>query len=237
METAGTKHKIMIAEDDRDIIELLKLYLENAGYEVISAPDGVSAWKLIQESGPDLAILDVMMPYMNGFELTKKIRESMKIPIIILSAKNQDNDKILGLNLGADDYVSKPFNPLELVARVQSNLRRVNQLSDSGISSAEQLRIGELVLDTERVSLTKAGKDIPLTKAEYKILVLLMSNPGRVFTKVQIYEYVNGDYYTGDDNTMAVHISNLRDKIEENSKQPIYLKTIRGLGYKFEKPE
>ena len=231
------KQTIMIAEDDADIIELLKLYLENAGYEVLSAPDGISAWKLIQESRPDLVVLDVMMPYMNGFELTKKIRESMRIPIIILSAKNQDNDKILGLNLGADDYVSKPFNPLELVARVQSNLRRVHELNGQENSGLEQLHVGELVLDTERVNLTKAGREIPLTKTEYKILVLLMSNPGRVFTKVQIYEYVNGDYYTGDDNTMAVHISSLRDKIEENSKQPVYLKTIRGLGYKFEKPE
>ena len=234
METLQKKQKIMIAEDDADIIELLRLYLENAGYEVISAPDGFSAWELIQESKPDLAILDVMMPYMNGYELTKKIRESMRIPIIILSAKNQDNDKILGLNLGADDYVAKPFNPLELVARVQSNLRRAYQFQAP--ENPSQLRIGDLILDTERVSLTKAGEEIPLTKAEYKILALLMSNPGRVFTKIQIYEYVNGDYYVGDDNTMAVHISNLRDKIEENSRQPVYLKTIRGLGYKFEKP-
>ena len=233
METLQKKQKIMIAEDDADIIELLRLYLENAGYEVISAPDGFSAWELIQESKPDLAILDVMMPYMNGYELTKKIRESMRIPIIILSAKNQDNDKILGLNLGADDYVAKPFNPLELVARVQSNLRRAYQFQAP--ENPSQLRIGDLILDTERVSLTKAGEEIPLTKAEYKILALLMSNPGRVFTKIQIYEYVNGDYYVGDDNTMAVHISNLRDKIEENSRQPVYLKTIRGLGYKFEK--
>ena len=230
-------YTILIAEDDADIVELLKLYLENAGYRVLSAPDGMAAYELLQQSDVDLAILDIMMPRMNGYELTKKIRCSNNIPIIILSAKNADSDKILGLDLGADDYLAKPFNPLEVVARVNSNLRRFYHLNDVTVTvEAEKvLQVGELTLHTDSLQLFKNDVEIPVTPTEYKILAMLMEHPGHVFTKVQIYENIKGEYFESDDNTMMVHISKLREKIEEDSKNPKYLKTVRGLGYKMEK--
>lgn len=230
-------NKVMIAEDDPDIVELLRLYLDNAGFKVCFAYDGLSALKLFDDEKPDIVIADIMMPGITGFELTKRIRETSGVPIIILSAKKLDSDKILGLDIGADDYVTKPFNPLEIIARVKANLRRVNKLSapEPAEQSADTIRIGDLSLDTKSLTLSKNGQDIPLTPTEYKILALLMESPGRVFTKMQIYERVNGEYFESDDNTMMVHISKLRDKIEDDSKKPKYLKTIRGLGYKFEK--
>lgn len=229
-------YTILIAEDDEDIVELLTLYMENAGYRVISAGNGMDAYRLLDAERPDLAILDIMMPKMNGYELTKKIRESHNIPILILSAKNQDSDKILGLDLGADDYMTKPFNPLEIVARVKSNLRRFYDLNEgAGMENEGRLKVGELELDTRTLLFTKNGKEIPLTPTEYKIIAMLMENPGRVFTKVQIYENINGAYFENDDNTMMVHISKLREKMEDDSKNPVYLKTVRGLGYKIEK--
>lgn len=230
-------YTILIAEDDADIVELLKLYLENAGYRVLSAPDGMAAYELLQRSDVDLAILDIMMPRMNGYELTKKIRCSNNIPIIILSAKNADSDKILGLDLGADDYLSKPFNPLEVVARVNSNLRRFYHLNDAAavVEDSKVLQVGELALHTGSLQLFKNGEEISVTPTEYKILAMLMEHPGHVFTKVQIYENIKGEYFDSDDNTMMVHISKLREKIEEDSKNPRYLKTVRGLGYKMEK--
>ena len=231
------ENKIMIAEDDPDIVELLRLYLDNAGFSVCYAYDGLSALKLFEEERPDIVIADIMMPGINGFELTKRIRETSGVPIIILSAKKLDSDKILGLDIGADDYVTKPFNPLEIIARVKANLRRVNKLGN--IETAEErtdiIRIGDLALDTKALTLAKNGEDISLTPTEYKILAILMESPGRVFTRVQIYERINGEYFESDDNTMMVHISKLREKIEDDSKKPRYLKTIRGLGYKFEK--
>jgi DNA-binding response OmpR family regulator len=229
------QYTVLIAEDDEDIIELLKLYLENAGYHVIAAPDGLEAYHLLMTNEVDLAILDIMMPKMNGYELTRKIRETQNIPILILSAKNQDSDKILGLDLGADDYLTKPFNPLEMVARVKSNLRRFYHLNENAPQVGNILRVGDLVLDTQTLTLTKHGETIPLTPTEYKILVMLMQSPGRVFTKVQIYENINGEYFESDENTMMVHMSKLRDKIEDDSKNPAYLKTVRGLGYKIER--
>ena len=230
-------YTILIAEDDTDIVELLKLYLENAGYRVISAFDGMAAYELLQQNSVDLALLDIMMPRMNGYELTKRIRENNNIPIIILSAKNADSDKILGLDLGADDYLAKPFNPLEVVARVNSNLRRFYHLNDAAVTTddAKVLQVGELELHTDSLQLFKNGEEIAVTPTEYKILAMLMEHPGHVFTKVQIYENIKGEYFESDDNTMMVHISKLREKIEEDSKNPRYLKTVRGLGYKMEK--
>ncbi len=231
-------YKILVAEDDEDIVELLKLYLENAGYWVVAGNNGNEAYDLFLKEKPDLAILDIMMPELNGYELTKKIREKGNIPILILSAKNQDSDKILGLNLGADDYITKPFNPLEVVARVNSSLRRFYQLNDSKpVADDDVIRVGELALDTKNFILTKGDQEIILTPMEYKILAMLMKSPGRVFTRTQIYEQVNGEFFSSDDNTMMVHISKLREKIEEDTRNPKYLKTVRGLGYKIEKVE
>ena len=231
------KYTILIAEDDPDIVELLKLYLENANYTVLAAEDGVSAYELLQQNAVDLAILDIMMPRMNGFELTKKIRETKNLPILILSAKDQDADKILGLDMGADDYLTKPFNPLEVVARVNSNLRRFYHLNEQQKTSADEkvLRVGDLELHTDTLQLFRSEEEIFLTPTEYRILAMLMEHPGHVFTKVQIYEKIKGEYFESDDNTMMVHVSKLREKIEEDSKNPKYLKTVRGLGYKMEK--
>ncbi|WP_026529219.1 response regulator transcription factor [Butyrivibrio sp. VCD2006] len=230
------KYKILIAEDDVDIIALLRLYLENAGYDVISATDGRQALTLLETDEPSLFICDIMMPKMNGYEVIKSIRDNNNnIPILVLSAKNLDSDRILGLNIGADDYMVKPFNPLEIVARANSLLRRFYQLGSGDVPAGAVYTIGELTLDVEKARLMKNGREILITPTEFKILTLLMKNPGRVFTKVQIYEYINGEYYESDDNTLMVHMSKLRDKIEDDSKNPGYIKTVRGLGYKMER--
>ena len=236
MEEKLMHYKILVVEDDKDIVQILKLYLENEGFVVCIATDGVEAMQLLEKESMDLALLDLMMPRMNGYELTKKIREISNIPIIILTAKNQDSDKILGLNIGADDYLTKPFNPLEIVARVRSNLRRFYDLNTEKVVKQEETKLvqGELTLDLETFTLYKSGEEIILTPTEYKILQLLMKSPGRIYTKVQLYEKINGEYFENDDNTMMVHISRIREKIEEDSKNPKYIKTVRGLGYKFE---
>ena len=230
------QYNILVAEDDQDIVQLLKLYLENEGFRVLEANDGFEALEILKETKVDLAVLDIMMPKMNGYELTKKIREMSNIPIIILTAKNQDSDKILGLNIGADDYLTKPFNPLEIIARIHSNLRRFYQLNNEMPLKDEgnQLVVGKLTLNLDTCTLYKEGVEILLTPTEYKILLVLMKAPGRIYTKVQLYERINGEYFANDDNTMMVHISRLREKIEEDSKNPSYIKTVRGLGYKFE---
>ena len=220
---------ILIAEDDADIRALLKLYLEGEGFRVAEADNGADALTLAREQTPDMAILDIMMPRMNGFELTRALRKYSDIPILILSAKSQDNDKILGLNLGADDYIAKPFNPVEIVARVKAQLRRAAR------STGDVLTVRDLTLNTANFQLTKGGKSILLTPMEYKILALLMRSPGRIFTKIQLYEGAIGTYFEGDDNTMMVHISKLREKIEDDPKAPRYIITVRGLGYKIEK--
>lgn len=226
---------ILLAEDDDDIVGLMKLYLENEGFFVNRARDGVEACEIFDSQKVDIAIVDIMMPRMNGYELTKYIRGKSNIPIIILSAAQLDSDKILGLNLGADDYMVKPFNPLELIARINANLRRFYNLGNQQKNNDGKIVIGDLVLDTRMLTLEKNGKPIALTAMEYKILHMLMQSPGRVFTKMQIYEEINGEYYSNDDNTMMVHISNIRDKLEEDPKNPKYVKTVRGLGYKVEK--
>lgn len=220
---------ILIAEDDPDIRALLRLYLESEGMRVLEASDGAQALELAREHTPDMAVLDIMMPGLNGFELTCALRKYSDLPILILSAKSEDNDKILGLNLGADDYIAKPFNPVEIVARVRAQLRRSKR------AGRDVLTVRDLCLDTSAFQLTKNGQPILLTPMEYKILALLMRSPGRIFTKIQLYEGVIGAYFEGDDNTMMVHISNLREKIEDDPKNPRYIITVRGLGYKIEK--
>ena len=228
-------HTILLAEDDEDIVGLIRLYLEKEGFTLLWAKDGVEAVEVFKNNPVDLALVDIMMPRMNGYELTKQIRETSSIPIIILSAAQLDSNKILGLNMGADDYLVKPFNPLELVARINANLRRAYSLTAQPTQSDDgKITVGDLVLDTHLLTLQKNGEPIQLTATEYKILIMLMKNPGRVFTKMQIYEEVNGEYLSSDDNTMMVHISNLRDKIEDDPKKPKYIKTVRGLGYKIE---
>ncbi|ADK14561.1 MULTISPECIES: response regulator transcription factor [Clostridium] len=226
--------KILIADDEQEIIELMTLYLERENYEVFGAYDGFSALDILKEGAIDIAIIDIMMPNMDGYQLIKKIREKYKIPVIVMSAKSEISDKILGLELGADDYITKPCDPLEVMARVKAQLRRCSEFNCNEEKDTETIVVGELKLDTSCCVIYKGDKPISITSTEYKLLLLLMGNPKKVFTKKQIFESVWNEPFYGDDNTIMVHISKLRDKIEEDSKNPVYLKTIRGLGYKFE---
>lgn len=223
---------ILIAEDDLDIVSLIRLYLENEGYNIIHSKDGDDAYTAFLNNDIHLCLFDIMMPKLNGYDLIKKIRKINNVPIIILSAKNQDQDKIIGLNIGADDYITKPFNPLELIARIKASLRRNYNFKNE---EKQTYVVKDLCLNTETLQVSKNGTLINLTPTELKILMMLMKNPGKIFTKIQIYENINGDYFESDDNTMMVHISRLRDKIEDNPKKPKYITTIRGLGYKIEK--
>ena len=225
---------ILIVEDSQEIIDLIKIYLEQEEYFIYAARDGRIAVNLFEQEEIHLVILDIMLPELNGYEVIKRIRKISNVPVIILSAKNQDADKILGLNLGADDYVAKPFNPLELVARINAQIRRFYDFGGSKEKQDEKVIIGELMLDQRECKLYKKNREIDLTYMEYKLLKLFMTEPGRVFTKAQIFELVweNEYYYT--DNTVVVYISKLRDKIEDDSKNPQLIKTVRGVGYRFE---
>ncbi|WP_332524963.1 response regulator transcription factor [Terrisporobacter sp.] len=228
-------YNILIAEDDNDIAKLLQLYFEGEGYTVYSVENGNEALDTINNKNIHLAVLDIMMPWLNGLEVTKKLRSSSNIPIIIISAKDMDVDKILGLSLGADDYLTKPFNPLEVMARVKSALRRAYELSENNIIKEDILKNGDLEINLNSATVKKNNEEISLTITEYKILVYLMKSRGRIFTKEQIWEHINGTYFDGDENTVMVHISKLRGKIEEYPQNPVYIKTVRGLGYKIDK--
>lgn len=227
-------YSILIADDESDIIELLKLYLEHEGWTILSAQDGLHAWSILESKTVDLAILDVMMPKLDGFSLLKRIRQNMKIPVIMLSAKSEDQDKILGLGLGADDYIAKPFNPLEVVARVHAQLRRFKMNAQEQDNDQTILSIGPFELNQESCIFLKHGSVISLTSTEYKILKLLMSHPGKVFTRAQIFETIWSEWSDGDDNTIMVHMRKIREKIEDDPSHPEYVTTIRGLGYRFE---
>ncbi|PER61045.1 response regulator transcription factor [Bacillus thuringiensis] len=228
------KKTILIVDDDTDIIELLKLFLEIEGFLVLEASDGESALKYMKENHIDLAIVDIMMPKMDGYQLIKKVRETLKFPILILSAKTQEIDKIMGLGLGADDFIVKPFSPLEIIARVQAHLRRSYEFNKNTLeSTVNQIHIGNLILDHHSCMLYKYNKSITLSAIEYKLLTLFMENPGRIFTKKQIFERVWSDHYYSDDNAIMVHISRLREKLGDSPRNPVYIKTIRGLGYRF----
>ncbi|GFN30816.1 response regulator transcription factor [Paenibacillus xylaniclasticus] len=226
---------ILIVDDEKEIVDLLRLYVEKEGMQVIEAHTGAQALLQMNEH-VDLALIDIMLPELSGYEVIRRIRESYNIPIIFISAKGEDHDKILGLQLGADDYITKPFNPMEVVARIQAQLRRYYELK--GPNAQEEVEpaivIGELRLDRSSCVLWKNDVDVPITSTEYKLLSYLMGNAGRVLTKRQIFEGVWDEHYV-DDNALMVHISKIRDKIEEDPKKPVYLKTIRGLGYKFER--
>lgn len=227
---------ILIADDEKEIVELIELYLSKEKFNIIKAYNGKEALDYVDKEDISLGILDIMMPELNGFQVIKKIRQDYNIPLIILSARDDFSDKILGLDMGADDYMTKPFNPLELVARVQAQLRRVNKLNTNKvITNNNIIHVGQLILDKESCTLHKNDTIVQLTTTEYKILEYLLKQIGRVFTKQQIFEYAWGENYYDDENAIRVHISNLRDKIEDNPKKPVYLKTVRGLGYKIEK--
>ena len=216
--------------------EAIDIYLTQEGYEVLKAYDGDEAIKVLKRNEVDLLIMDVMMPRLDGIRATLKIRENMSLPIIILSAKSEDADKILGLNIGADDYITKPFNPLELVARVKSQLRRYTQLGSTARSDNQsEFRTGGLVIRDDLKEVTVDGEKVKLTPIEYNILLLLVKNQGKVFSINQIYENIWNEEAIGADNTVAVHIRHIREKIEINPKEPRYLKVVWGVGYKVEK--
>lgn len=228
--------KILVCDDDKDIVEAIDIYLTQEGYEVLKAYDGDEAIKVLKSNEVDLLIMDVMMPRLDGIRATLKIRENMSLPIIILSAKSEDADKILGLNIGADDYITKPLNPLELVARVKSQLRRYTQLGSTARSDNQsEFRTGGLVIRDDLKEVTVDGEKVKLTPIEYNILLLLVKNQGKVFSINQIYENIWNEEAIGADNTVAVHIRHIREKIEINPKEPRYLKVVWGVGYKVEK--
>ena len=228
--------KILVCDDDKEIVEAIEIYLTQEGYEVLKAYDGEEAIQTLKKEHVDLLIMDVMMPRLDGIRATLKIREENSLPIIILSAKSEDADKILGLNIGADDYVTKPFNPLELVARAKSQLRRYTQLGSTVQDEKKEVyEVGGLSINDELKEVTVDGESVRLTPIEYNILLLLVKNQGKVFSIDQIYDNIWNEEAIGADNTVAVHIRHIREKIEINPKEPRYLKVVWGVGYKIEK--
>lgn len=226
---------ILVCDDDKEIVEAIEIYLMNEGYQIYKAYDGIQAIEMLKQHDIHLLIMDVMMPRLDGIHATLKIREYSSIPIIILSAKSEDTDKILGLNIGADDYVTKPFNPLELIARVKSNLRRYTTLGSLNVENNAIFSVGGLSINDDNKEVTVDGEVVKLTPIEYNILLLLVKNQGRVFSIDQIYENIWNEDAIGADNTVAVHIRHIREKIEINPKEPRYLKVVWGVGYKIEK--
>lgn len=227
-------YNILICDDERDIVNALKIYLSDVNYKLFEAFNGKEALKIVQEQDIHLVLLDIMMPEMDGMEAMVKIREKSNVPIILLTAKSEDSDKILGLTVGADDYITKPFNPVEVSARVKSQLRRYMQLG-AGNRQPEVMRCGAIELDDSAKKVTLDGEEVSLTPTEYDILKLLMQHPGQVFSPKEIYCKIWNDLPYGSENTVAVHIRHLREKLEINPAEPRYLKVVWGQGYKCEK--
>jgi hypothetical protein len=228
-------YNILVCDDDREIVEAIDIYLSKEGYNVIKAYDGVEAIEKLEKEEIHLLLIDIMMPKLDGIRATLKIRQNSSIPIIILSAKSEDADKVIGLDVGADDYITKPFNPLELIARVKSQIRRYTKLGTMVENKSDVYRVGELEINDACKEVTVDGELVKLTPFEYNILLFLVKNPGRVFTIDQIYEAVWNEKAVAADNTVAVHIRHIREKIEINPKEPRYLKVVWGVGYKIEK--
>lgn len=227
---------ILVCDDDKEIVDSIDIYLSQEGYHILKAYDGLQAIEIMKKEEVHLILLDIMMPNLDGIRATRKIRETSSVPIIMLSAKSEDVDKILGLNIGADDYITKPFNPLELIARVKSQLRRYTQLGNLATEEKEAVYVcGGLVVNDDLKTVTVDGEPVKLTPIEYNILVLLIKNQGKVFSIEQIYENIWNEEAIGADNTVAVHIRHIREKIEINPREPRYLKVVWGIGYKIEK--
>lgn len=227
-------YNILICDDEIDIVNALKIYLYNEEYRLFEAFNGMEALKVIEEQDIHLVLMDIMMPEMDGIKAMVEIRKRTNVPIIFLTAKSEDSDKILGLNVGADDYITKPFNPIEVAARVKSQLRRYMQLGAGEIKS-DVIKIGGIEIDDKEKAVTLDGEPVSLTPTEYDILKLLMQNPGQVFSPREIYRKIWNDMPLGSENTVAVHIRHIREKIEINPAEPRYLKVVWGQGYKFEK--
>lgn len=249
---------VLIAEDDKDIVELLTLYLSGSGYEVLSAPDGEQALELLRSHEVDVALVDIMMPRMNGYDFIKAARKTSDVPIVIVSARSMPADKIVGLDAGADGYITKPFDPLEVTAYIRAMIRRREQGRESAGAAGEDdapatdvqaaggageaaaptspddITCGELVFDPHRLTLSKRGETVPLTAAELKIMAAFMAAPGRVLSKGNLYAAVNGEPAIGGASSVMVHISNIRAKLEDDPLRPRYIKTVRGLGYRLD---
>ena len=228
---------VLIVEDDADIVELLELYLTGGGYEVVSAPDGREGLAALRARGADVALVDIMMPRMNGYDFIREARSFSDVPIIVVSARTLPADKIVGLDAGADGYVSKPFDPLEVTALIRAVLRRAETARPAPgakVVGPAASPAGELAFDTERLVLTKRGVPVSLTAAELKIMAALVASPGRVFSKGQLYAYVNGEPCPGGEGSVMVHISNIRAKLEDDPLHPRFIKTVRGMGYRLD---
>ena len=230
------KYNILVVDDDKEIVKALNIYLSNEGYNIFEAYDGYEALSVLEKEEIHLIVLDIMMPKLDGIATITKVREKQNVPVIFLSAKSEDTDKIIGLNIGADDYVTKPFNPLELIARVKSLIRRYTILGNMSEKEADNiLTTGGLSLNEDTTEVTVDGEEVKLTSTEFKILKLLMSRPNKVFSMEEIYEKVWGELSYMTDNTVAVHVRHIREKIEIDPKNPKYLKVVWGIGYKIEK--
>lgn len=227
-------YNILVCDDDKEIVKAIEIYLTKENYNVLKAYNGEECLRVLRDNTIHLIILDIMMPVKDGIETIKKIREEKAIPVIMLSAKSEDEDKINGLNLGADDYVTKPFNPLELIARVNSGIRRYTKLNTVETKKSNIYKSGELILDDDLKRVSVDGKDVKLTSTEFNILKFLIKNKGKVYSIDEIYQNVWGDDAYGVENVIAVHIRHIREKLEINPKEPKYLKVIWGIGYKIE---
>ena len=223
------KYSVLLVDDDEKLVQLLKLYFEKEGFITYAAYDGLQALRLVREKTPSIVVLDIMLPEIDGWEVCKKIRRENEVPIIMLTARDEESDRLIGLEIGADDYVTKPFSPKEVVARAKVILRRMYR----EIVQKPPLKIGNICIDFERYQVSKAGENIELTATEFKILEFFAAHPGRVFTRLQIVEQTQGDSFDGYDRTIDVHIKNLRRKLEDNPKEPRYILTVYGVGYKF----
>lgn len=227
---------VLVVDDDKEIVDSIELYLRNEGINILKAYDGMQALDILVNNDIHLILMDIMMPKLDGIKATIKIREEKSIPIILVSAKSEDSDKIIGLNIGADDYITKPFNPLELIARVKSQLRRyLNWSNNKDVNNSEVLKSGELTLNVNTKEVFVEGESVKLTPIEFKILNLLLANKGQVFSIEHIYERVWKEDNLNADNTVSVHIRRIREKIEINPREPRYLKVVWGVGYKVEK--
>lgn len=229
------KYKVLAADDETELLDALELYAERENFRLIKADSGAAALELFAREKPHLVLLDIMMPEPDGFAVLRKIRAESSVPAIMLTARGEDYDKILGLELGADDYIAKPYNPMEVVARIKAQLRRCYDYK-GGVAD-EKLKCFDITLNREERAAFKSGKALELTKTEFLILELLMCSRGRIFTKRQIFDYAREDEFLADDNTVMVHISNLRAKIEDDPRSPKILKTVKGLGYKIEREQ
>ena len=222
------QRSVLIVDDDVKLVELLQLYFQKDGFVVFTANDGLTALKIARDKGPDILVLDLMLPGMDGWDICRTLRRDSEVPILMLTARDEESDRLVGLEIGADDYVTKPFSPKEVVARVKAILRRTKRIT----VKTEPVRMGDVTMDLEQYQVTKGGQPLELTPTEFKMLELLAANPGRVFSRLQIVEQTQGYSFEGYERTVDAHIKNLRRKIEDNPKEPIYIQTVYGVGYR-----